>query len=332
MKVRRHWLYHYPLPIITLAFLGYLWAENGFPRPERPLFLILTPLFLFLWVLFPKPATKPGWSLPQVNRKFHWLGSARRLLYLLGGGALPAALIALTFSLSAFSLQTAGLRRDAAMVLLYDYSASMLAPETDGRTRSEQAREIANELIMGSEAAQLGLVGFAQKAALLSPLTTDCQILSQILQRPLPDLGQSTAIGDALITALAHLAQNKAQLRLVVVISDGLNNSGSIALDEAISAAKELNIPLHTILIGNTEDNGTIPAADGTALEKLASATGGRYWRPENIADLVKLLKSAPILPTATTTRAIDFSSGPALLLLLWALIRQFWPGRPRHG
>ncbi len=318
-------------PLLTCGLLFYFWLKSGRPEAEKPVFFILGPALLGLYCLLPRwfsgPKAKKYLPLQfaTIEGKFTWIHGPAWFLWHLSRGFLPAAIIALSAALAGFTTISVENRRDLDLALVYDYSGSMEAREEMGYSRRELALALSRRLIGESGAGAIAIIGFAHKAVLLSPLTADFSLLRQIIERPAPNLDDGTAIGDALMVAIAHLAQGAATHKKIVILSDGANNSGLITLDEAIAAAKELNIEIHGALIGSTHPLGLAPPAEAHTLAAIAEKSGGKLWFLSAGDELIATLaKDLPLRPAAGAKQPRDFASPMAFLLLLLTALGQY--------
>ncbi len=179
------------------------------------------------------------------------------------------------------------------IVLAIDVSGSMLARDFKP-DRISAAKEVAGEFISDRVGDRLGLVVFAGEAYTQSPLTTDQGTLQTLLARIRSGLIEDgTAIGNGLATAINRLRESDAKSKVVILLTDGVNNRGEIAPLTAAQIAKAQGIRVYTIGVG-TEGMAPYPAVDmfgnmsfvqqkveidEEVLEQIAGSTGGRYFR-----------------------------------------------------
>lgn len=188
------------------------------------------------------------------------------------------------------------------IVLAIDTSCSMQAADFQPRDRMHVARKSIAELINARTNDRIGLVVFAGEAASWAPLTLDYSLLVELLDEVevgmLPD---GTAIGSAIGTALNRLRKTDAASKVVVLITDGDNNSGEISPRKAAEFAKELGVHVYTILIGR---GGPVPFPAGKdlfgrvvyrdrvvptnpeLLEEIAKKTGGHAYQAKDGKEL----------------------------------------------
>lgn len=187
------------------------------------------------------------------------------------------------------------------IMLAIDVSASMLARDFEP-DRITAAKEVAGSFISDRYGDRIGLVAFAAEAFTQSPLTTDQStlqtLLAQIRSGLIDDSG--TAIGNGLATAINRLRESDAKSKVVILLTDGVNNRGEITPITAAEIAKAQNIRVYTIGVG-TEGTAPYPAVDmfgnitfvkqkveidEKTLTAMAEMTGGRYFRATDNAKL----------------------------------------------
>ncbi len=189
------------------------------------------------------------------------------------------------------------------IVMAIDVSASMLARDFQP-DRITAAKQVAGSFIADRYGDRIGLVVFAAEAFTQSPLTTDQSTLQTLLSRVrsgvIDDSG--TAIGTGLATAINRLRESEAKSKVIILLTDGVNNRGQIAPLTAAEIARAQGIRVYTIGVG-TQGSAPYPAVDiygqptgGTVMapveidEKtlgaIAERTGGRYFRATDNAKL----------------------------------------------
>ena len=178
------------------------------------------------------------------------------------------------------------------IVLALDVSTSMLARDFTP-DRIEAAKDIAIEFISQRPSDRMGVVVFAGESYTQSPLTTDRATLINLIKEIQCGLiDDGTAIGNGLANAVARLKDSQAKSRVVILLTDGVNNSGEVAPEMAVEIAKTYGIRVYTIGVGAM---GTAPypvmtpfgvrvmdvevEIDEQLLKDIASATGGTYFR-----------------------------------------------------
>ncbi|WP_301958065.1 VWA domain-containing protein [uncultured Alistipes sp.] len=189
------------------------------------------------------------------------------------------------------------------IVLAIDVSASMLA--RDFRPdRITAAKEVAGSFVADRYGDRIGLVVFAAEAFTQSPLTTDQSTLQTLLARIRSGLidDSGTAIGNGLATAINRLRESEAKSKVIILLTDGVNNRGQIAPMTAAEIARAQGIRVYTIGVG-TEGRAPYPAVDiygqptgdvvmakveidEKTLGAMADLTGGKYFRATDNAKL----------------------------------------------
>jgi Ca-activated chloride channel family protein len=202
-------------------------------------------------------------------------------------------------------------RSGRALMLAVDLSGSMRTDDMQlgGQpvSRFGAVEAIAGDFISRRSGDEMGLIVFGSRAFLVTPLTYDLDAVRAQLQGAAVGLaGTETAIGDAIAVAVKRLASLPEQARVVVLLTDGVNNAGSIAPLDAAHAAKAAGVRIYTIGIGATEmrvpdffGSRTInPSADldEGMLRSMASQTGGRYFRATDSAQLADAYRAIDAL------------------------------------
>ena len=180
------------------------------------------------------------------------------------------------------------------ILLVLDISESMRAEDVEGANRIQTAKLVIKDFLAHRENDRIGLVVFAGESFTLCPLTLDYPVLVELLSDvKLGQLEDGTAIGDALATATHRLRVSQSKTKIVILLTDGENNAGSITPETAASLAKSFGIKVYTIGMGK-EGGARIPYADTTfgkryrevltyldenTLKLIATTTGGSYFR-----------------------------------------------------
>ena len=193
------------------------------------------------------------------------------------------------------------------IVMAIDVSASMLAKDLRPN-RLEALKEVAADFIDGRPNDRIGLVEYAGEAYTKTPITTD----KSIVQRSLRDIKYNTiieggtAIGMGLATSVNRLKDSRAKSKVIILLTDGVNNSGFIDPKIASELAVEYGIKVYTIGLGTNgmalspssiNANGTFRYSrqqveiDEKLLEEIADATGGQYFRATNNKKLAEIYK-----------------------------------------
>ncbi len=191
------------------------------------------------------------------------------------------------------------------IILTVDTSTSMLAEDfelEDGRAnRLKAVKEVMKEFIENRTSDRIGIVAFAAKAYTVSPLTLDYGWLIQNLDRvEIGMIEDGTAIGSSLTSSLNRLNKTEAKSKVVILLTDGVNNRGKIAPLVAAEAAGALDIKVYTIGAG-TKGYAPVPARDlfgrriyqqqkvvidEDTLKSIAEKTGAKYFRATDTESL----------------------------------------------
>ena len=237
------------------------------------------------------------------------------------------------------------------IVLTMDVSTSMLARDFTP-DRISAAKDIAIEFISQRPSDRIGIVVFAGESYTQCPLTTDRATLINLMKEVQTDLIEDgTAIGNGLATAVARMKDSDAKSRVVILLTDGVNNRGEISPQTAAEIAKTYGIRVYTIGVGA---NGTAPypvmtpwgvqvqdvqvEIDEALLKDIADATGGRYFRATDNTKLAEIYSEINKMEKARTT--IDsfpvyselfdrFGLAALLCLLLEMLLRALFRSLP---
>ncbi len=236
------------------------------------------------------------------------------------------------------------------IVAALDLSGSMISEDfvVNGQrvNRFNMARSVLKSFIDKRPDDRIGLVVFAKQAFIAAPLTLDHDYLQANLDRL--DIGtinsDATAIGDALIAALNQLRDVKAKSKIIILATDGQNNSGKIEPLIAADAAAALGVKIYTVGIGE-QGQAPMPVfmggqkvgyqnvpvdVDEDTLTKIADKTGGKYYRADNAerfrqiyAEIDKLEKTEAVISKYTEYRELFpwlAAGGLAILLLEFVL------------
>jgi Ca-activated chloride channel family protein len=192
------------------------------------------------------------------------------------------------------------------IVVALDVSGSMAAEDFQPRNRLEVAKGVVSDFFARRTQDRVGLVVFAAKALTKAPPTTDTGLLQrQLADVSLDMLPDGTAIGSGLATALARLRRSQAKSKVVVLVTDGANNTGEIDPATATDLARAMQVRVYTIGVGR---GGRVPITvrardprtgttssrrimaeveiDEALLHEVARATGGEFFRATDTASL----------------------------------------------
>ena len=201
------------------------------------------------------------------------------------------------------------------IVFAMDVSTSMLARDFDP-DRLSAAKTIAIEFIAQRPSDRMGIVVFAGESYTQCPLTTDRATLINLMKEVQTDLIEDgTAIGNGLATAVARLKDSDAKSRVVILLTDGVNNMGEIDPTMATEIAKTYGIRCYTIGVGA---NGTAPypvqtpwgiemqnipvEIDEALLRSISAGTDGRYFRATDNTKLAEIYAEIGQMEKTRTT------------------------------
>ena len=228
------------------------------------------------------------------------------------------------------------------IMLAIDISSSMLARDFEP-DRLTSAKEVAAEFVADRYGDRIGLALFAGESFTQSPLTTDKGTLQTLLMRLRSGIIEDgTAIGNGLATAINRLRESEAKSKVIILLTDGVNNRGEIAHLMAANIAADMGIKVYTIGVG-TRGKAPYPAVDmfgnmvfqmmdveidEQTLEQIAETTGGRYFRAtdrdklKSIYDEINSLEKSKVEITDLTIYHERFL--PLLLLAIGLLVAEF--------
>ncbi|MBQ1750892.1 MAG: VWA domain-containing protein [Bacteroidales bacterium] len=242
------------------------------------------------------------------------LGIIRHVPYALRIAALSLIIIAIARPRSATEMEkvdTEGID----IVLAMDVSTSMLAMDFKPN-RLNAAKDIAVEFIAERPSDRMGIVVFAGESYTQCPLTTDRATLINLMQDVQTDLIEDgTAIGNGLATAVARMKDSDAKSRVVILLTDGVNNMGAVTPQDAAEIAKTYGIRVYTIGVGA---NGEAPypvltpwgnevrnmkvEIDEDLLKNIADMTGGKYFRATDNTKLAEIYSEINRMEKTRTT------------------------------
>lgn len=268
---------------------GYEFANPGYFW----LLLLLVPMIL--WYIFREKSSHADLQVSSL-RAFKGMKHAgriwmRHLLFVLEVLAIALLIIALGRPQSSNSWQTYT-SEGIDIVLALDISGSMLARDFTP-DRLEAAKEVATKFILERPQDKIGLVIFAGESFTQCPLTTDQAVLVNLMREVKSGMIEDgTAIGLGLANAVNRLKDSPAKSKVVILLTDGVNNRGAIAPATAAELARTYGIRVYTIGVG-TYGEAPYPVQtpfgvqlqnvpveiDEDVLQQIATLTGGKYFR-----------------------------------------------------
>lgn len=311
-----------------------------------PWFLLLLPLPLLVrWLSAPLSVPRPALTVPaHLDSAAHQArsGGARH-----GPWLAAIAWIALVVALAgprteAVSTIVPASGRD--IVLALDLSGSMMKEDfqLDGQpvSRLDAVKRTASAFVSARRGDRIGLVIFGERAYFASPLTFDVNAVALAIDEAQIGIsGRGTAISDGLGLATRRLARSDAPTRVIVLLSDGVDTSGSVPAIEAARLAQRHGIRIHSVALG-PDDLEQQPqsrdAVDVATLRSVAEVAGGESFRVRNTGDLQAMNAALDQLEPNPSQRPPmrywrDLWIWPALLsaacLTFIALRRRGWAG-----
>ena len=201
------------------------------------------------------------------------------------------------------------------IVMAMDVSTSMLARDFTP-DRISASKDIAIEFIAQRPTDRMGIVVFAGESYTQCPLTTDRAALINMMKEVETGLiDDGTAIGNGLATAIARMKDSDAKSRVVILLTDGVNNSGEMSPQMAVEIAKTYGIRVYTIGVGKegmapypvmtpwgVEIKNLEVEIDEDLLKQIADETGGRYFRANDNTKLAEIYNEINKMEKARTT------------------------------
>ena len=282
------------------------WSNFEFYSPEFLWLLILVPL-LAVWYFFIRKKDVAILTIPSIKgfNGDSLIAKLKPLLYLLRLLALAAIIIALARPRNVSVSKKTKSNRGIDIVMAIDVSASMLARDLKPN-RLEALKNVAIDFVDRRPNDRIGIVVYAGESFTQTPITSD----KGIVKRTISDLrwGQlegGTAIGMGLGSAVNRLKESTAKSKVIILLTDGVNNSGNIDPRTATELATELGIKTYTIGIG-TNGMADFPWAkdprtgklqfrkqkveiDEALLKDIASKTEGKYFRATDNTSLKEI-------------------------------------------
>ena len=179
------------------------------------------------------------------------------------------------------------------IILVLDLSGSMVTRDfsIDGKTvqRIDAVKHVARQFVRGRGGDRLALILFGSKAYFATPQTYDSEAVARAINEAVIGIsGRATGIGDGLGLALKRLGESDAMAKTVILLSDGVNNSGPVRPRDAARLAAAKDIRIHTIAMGPSQDEATdaFDAVDVETLKAVARISGGTSFHVRTTDDL----------------------------------------------
>lgn len=303
----------------------------GFARPW--LLLLLVPLLLWWWRRRTRVAVTFGdTGLVEGATRGQWRSLVPPV----------ARFIALTaLILAAAGPQLGGSRIEEkregiAIVIAIDVSSSMLAEDFAPSNRLEVAKRRAIDFVRGRKSDRIGLVAFAGEALTQVPITLDYPVIEQAINAlRIGVLEDGTAIGSGLATAVNRLRRVPDTTKVILLLTDGVNNRGLVDPRTAAATAKAFGIRVYTVGVGS-DGEAPMPTGRGVGgfryevlpvsideklMREIAEETGGKYFRAKDAEALGRIFSQIDQLErtTVTVTRYTRFDE--MTLPFVWAAV-----------
>lgn len=279
-----------------------IWKNIEFAYPAFFWLLLLIPLLVY-WYMLRQTRQQSAMEVSSLQGlkglPLSWKVRLRPVLpalRILAYAALVVALARPQTSNTSESIDSEGI--DIAMAI--DISGSMLAEDLQPN-RLEAAKKVAIDFVDRRISDRIGLVIFSGESFTQCPITTDHAVLkNQIMQVKSGMLQDGTAIGMGLATSVDRLRTSKAKSKVIILLTDGVNNTGLIDPLTALDISKAFKIRVYTIGVG-TYGKAPFPVAlpdgsiqmqmqdvqlDEPLMKKISAETGGKYFRATNNRDL----------------------------------------------
>lgn len=305
--------------------------------------LLLWPLPALIWLLPPAKLILPAaLKVPFFSGLYESLGHQQAVTK----GARTMLLWIFIWSLLVLAIagprwvgEARPLQREGRNIMLaMDLSGSMEIDDmlVNGRpvSRLDVVKKAAERFVKQRTGDRVGLILFGSRAYLQTPLTYDRQtVLTRLQDASIGLAGKTTAIGDAIGLAVKRLQNTPPQGRVLILLTDGANNSGLLEPLNAAEMAKKEDIKIYTIGLGSVASQrysnflyGPGPSADldEKTLKTIAQITGGRYFRATNPASLQHIYETINAIETIRQDQAVvrpqvdyyPWLAGLALLLI----------------
>lgn len=282
-------------------------------RPILLLFLLLLPVLVYVRhvrkfpgsrIDFPFVIARGGYSLktPLTIRIF-----LLRCSHLLFWSAMVLLVVAITGPTRTIR-ERIFLSRGLDIIFVVDQSPTMAATDVQPGNRLDAARTVIRRFVDQREGDHIGVVGFSRDAALRVPITLDHQrVIDSLDTMYLMEYGDGTAIGLAIALATLHLQSSDGERRIIILLTDGVNNAGEISPEAAAELARQAGARLYAIGIGsepeveiefrNPEDGrvyrGTVrDSYDDARLTEIAERSGGQFFEAASGGTLEAILNA----------------------------------------
>ena len=315
----------------------------------RLLWLLVIPALLVLHYIYLElaqrhPHMRVSTAVPWTLKGSSFMSVLRHVPFVLRIFALSMVIVAIARPRSSQEMErvdTEGID----IILAMDVSTSMLARDLTP-DRINASKDIAIEFIAQRPTDRMGIVVFAGESFTQCPLTTDRATLINLMKEVQTDIIEDgTAIGNGLATAVARMKDSDAKSRVVILLTDGVNNRGEISPQMAAEIAKTYGVRVYTIGVGKegmapypvmtpwgVEIQNVQVEIDEALLSEIAESTGGRYFRATDNTKLAEIYSEINKMEKARTTidsfpiyKELFGSLALLALLLLMAELMMKW-------
>jgi Ca-activated chloride channel family protein len=279
-----------------------------FADPKLLFLLLLIPLLIWRYLRHVRQgqgSLRFASTLALEGMRPSWTIQVRHILF-------GITLLALALTITALARPQRGTQAEEVLtegvdiVIALDASGSMAAEDFEPRNRFFVAKLVVGKFVEALRNDRAGLVVFAAKALTRCPLTVDYGALQNVLNATeLGTIEDGTAIGNALATCLNRLRESKAKSKVIILVTDGVNNRGEIQPLDAAEIARTLGVKIYTIGVGssgtarfpiNDPVYGKIYAdiqveIDEASLKRIAEITGGLYYHSTDRPSLQRIFE-----------------------------------------
>jgi Ca-activated chloride channel family protein len=324
------------------------WLPFEFETPWALLALLLLPLWWW-WRRRRRPGAIVFSRVAALAKGPRAGRGLARALFVLRNLLLAGIIVALARPRSAGRMEN--VTSDGINIMIcFDISSSMLAEDFQPQNRLEVAKAKVKQFVAARKNDRIGLVAFSGEALTQVPLTTDYPVVATAVDNLQPgQLEDGTAIGTAIATAANRLRDAPGKSRVMILLTDGVNNRGSIDPRTAAQAAGTFGIKIYGIGVG-TMGMAPVPVGrglfglryenqpvqiDDSLLTDIATRTGGRYFRATDAASLQRIyeqidrLERVPV-HTRSYMRYTELFRWPlavAMFALTMELVLMAWRG-----
>lgn len=283
-----------------------LFSNISFAQPLLLWLLVIIPFFIFLYLYRESVGSikiSSAQNFSGTGKSFkEYLRHFMFILKLFSIGLLIIVLARPQSSTSWKNITTEGID----IILTMDISASMLAKDFKPN-RLESSKEVAMDFIDARPNDRIGLVIFSGESFTQCPLTTDHAIIKNLMRDIKTGMvADGTAIGMGLATSISRIKDSKAKSKVIILLTDGVNNMGAVAPQTAAEIAKAFGVRVYTIGVG-TMGKALAPVAmypngqyifdyvpveiDEKMLGNIADMTGGKFFRATSNDKLISIYK-----------------------------------------